>query len=185
MDVTRRPTKRGMYVSRRPRPRSNLLMVGWIVPPRREGRLKRLRQRLTMCDRPHTQIAHTFVSSLVVMGASRAIPLTAHAAIETVAGPAIMAAPFAFGFGQAAAVVSFAIGALLLGLAIQAAGPRRTIPLSAHAGFDYLLAVAAAISGLLIGLGTGEWSAGSFLVGIGVAMAALAAATRFSVPAGA
>src|SRR6266516_7565622 len=119
------------------------------------------------------------------MAASRSIPLAAHAAIETVAGPAIMAAPLLLGFGQTAAIVGFVIGALLLGLAIQAAGPRRTIPLSAHAGFDYMLAVAAAISGLLIGLGTGEWSAGSFLVGIGVAMAALTAATRFSVPAGA
>ena len=119
------------------------------------------------------------------MGGSRAIPLPAHAAIETVAGPLIMAAPFVLGFGEAAGVVSFAIGALLLALAIQAAGPRRTIPLSAHAGFDYLLALGAAISGLLIGLGTGEWSAASFLVGTGVALVALTAATRFSVPAGA
>jgi hypothetical protein len=119
------------------------------------------------------------------MGGSRAIPLPAHVAIETVAAPAIMAAPFVLGFGQAAGVVSFAIGALLLGLAVQAAGPRRSIPLSAHAGFDYLLAAAAAISGLLIGFATGEWGAGSFLVGIGVAMATLTAATRFSVPVGA
>jgi hypothetical protein len=119
------------------------------------------------------------------MGGTRAIPLPAHAAIETVAAPLIMAAPFVLGFGQAAGVISLALGALLLGLAVQAAGPRRTIPLSAHAGFDYLLAAGAAMSGLLIGLGTGEWGAGSFLVGIGVAMVALTAATRFSVPAGA
>jgi hypothetical protein len=116
---------------------------------------------------------------------SRAIPLPAHVAIETVAAPAIMAAPFVLGFGSAAGAISFAIGAVLFGLAVQAAGPRRAIPLSAHAVFDYLLAAAAAISGLFIGLATGEWGAASFLVGIGVAMAALTAATRFSVPAGA
>lgn len=119
------------------------------------------------------------------MAASRAIPLSAHAAIEMVAAPAIMAAPLLLGFGAAATVVVFAIGALLLGLAIQAAGPGRTIPLSAHAGFDYGLAALAGISGLAIGIATGEWAQGVFLAGIGVALVALTASTRFSVPAGA
>ena len=108
-----------------------------------------------------------------------------HAAIETLAGPAIMAAPLLLGFGQTAAVFAFAIGALLLGLAVQTVGPRRTIPLSAHAGFDYLLAAAAAIGGLVIGLATGEWGSAIFLVGVGVAQVLLTASTRFSVPLGA
>jgi hypothetical protein len=119
------------------------------------------------------------------MTASRAIPLSAHAAIEMVAAPAIMAAPLLLGFGPTATVVGFAIGALLLGLALQAAGPRRTIPLSAHAGFDYVLAAVAGISGLAIGIATGEWAPGIFLVGVGVALVALTASTRFSVPSGA
>jgi hypothetical protein len=120
-----------------------------------------------------------------VMGASRAIPLSAHAAIEMVAAPAIMAAPLLLGFGPAATVVAFAIGAFLLGLALQTAGPGRTIPLSAHPGFDYVLAAVAVVSGLAIGIATGEWTPGIFLVGVGVAMVALTASTRFSVPAGA
>ena len=119
------------------------------------------------------------------MALSRAIPLSAHAAIELVAAPAIMASPLLLGFGPAATVVAFAVGALLLGLAVQTAGPGRTIPLSAHAGFDYMLAAVAAISGLAIGIATGEWAQGIFLVGVGVALAALTASTRFSVPAGA
>jgi hypothetical protein len=119
------------------------------------------------------------------MTRSHAIPLSAHAVIETVAGPAIMAAPFVFDFGQAAALTAFVVGALLLGLAIQAAGPTRTIPLSAHAGFDYALAIAAAFSGLVVGIAAGEWGAASFLVGVGVAQVALTAATRFSAPIGA
>jgi hypothetical protein len=110
----------------------------------------------------------------------RSIPLAVHAAIEVFAAPAIMVAPFLFDFGQAATVVAVTIGALLLGLALQAEGPRRTVPLSAHAGFDYLLATAAAIAGLVIGLATGEWYAAVFLVGVGAAQVALTASTRFS-----
>ena len=119
------------------------------------------------------------------MGGTRAIPLPVHAAIETVAGPAIMAAPLLLGFGQAAGVFAFAIGAMLLGLAIQTVGPGRTIPLSAHAGFDYVLAILATVGGLVIGLATGEWGSAIFLVGVGVAQMALTASTRFSVPVGA
>ena len=119
------------------------------------------------------------------MTVSRAIPLSAHAATEIVAAPAIIAAPLLLGFGPAATVIGFLIGALLLGLAVQAAGPGRTIPLSAHAGFDYALATVAGFSGLAIGIATGQWAQGIFLVGIGVALASLTASTRFSVPAGA
>jgi hypothetical protein len=119
-----------------------------------------------------------------VMAVSRAIPLSAHAAIEMVAAPAIIASPLLLGFGPAATVVCFVIGALLLGLAVQTAGPGRTVPLSAHAGFDYLLAAVAVISGLAIGIAIGEWAQGIFLVGVGVALVALTASTRFSVPAG-
>jgi hypothetical protein len=96
-----------------------------------------------------------------------------------------MAAPFLFGFGQAAAIIAFAFGAMLLGLALQAAGPRRSIPVSAYAGFEYMLSAFAIIGGIAVGVGTGEWGAGVFLVGTGVALVALTASTRFSVPAGA
>ena len=119
------------------------------------------------------------------MGGTRALNLHAHAAIETVAAPAIMTAPFLLGFGQAAGALAFAIGALLLGLAIQTVSPGRTLPLSAHAAFDYLLAALAIGGGLVIGLAAGEWGSASFLVGIGVALVTLTASTRFSVAVGA
>ena len=115
----------------------------------------------------------------------RSIPLAVHAAIEVFAAPAIMVAPFLLGFGQAATVVAVTIGALLLGLALQAEGPRRTVPLSAHAGFDYLLATTAIVSGVIVGIATGQALATVFLVGVGAAMMALTASTRFSVPRGA
>jgi hypothetical protein len=116
---------------------------------------------------------------------TRAIPLSLHGALEILAAPAIMVAPFLLDFGQAATVITVTLGALLLGLALQVEGPRRTVPLSAHAGFDYALAFAALIGGLAIGLSTDEWAAGVFLVGVGVAQVALTAATRFSAPRGA
>jgi hypothetical protein len=119
------------------------------------------------------------------MSISRAIPLPIHAAIEILVGPAVMVSPLVLGFGQAAAVVTFVIGTLLLGLALQAAGPGRTIPVSAHAGFDYALALFAVLAGIAVGIATGDWAATSFLVGIGAFLVALTASTRFSVPAGA
>jgi hypothetical protein len=120
------------------------------------------------------------------MGGTRTtIPLTMHAAIESIAAPALMAAPFVLGFDQAAAVVAFVLGAMLLGLALPVVAPGRGVPLSAHAGFDYGLAVVAVIAGLAIAIGTGDWSAGIFLVGFGAFQVGLTASTRFSVPAGA
>ncbi|HEY8000609.1 MAG TPA: hypothetical protein VID76_01655 [Solirubrobacterales bacterium] len=116
---------------------------------------------------------------------TRAIPVSIHGALEIVAAPAIMATPFVLGFGAAATVISVVLGAVLMGLALQLEGPRRSVPLSAHAGFDYVLAATALLGGLAIGLATGEWQAGIFLVGIGLAMVALTASTRFTAPRGA
>ena len=102
-----------------------------------------------------------------------------------IAAPAVMAAPFVLGFGTAATVVTVALGALLLTLALQVEGPRRAVPLTAHAGFDYLLATIAISAGLTIAAATGAWAESAFLVGIGVAQVALTAATRFTAPRGA
>lgn len=110
----------------------------------------------------------------------RGIPLPVHSAVEVVSAPAIMAAPFALGFGAGATAACVAIGAVLLGLALQADAPSRAIPLTAHAGFDYALAAAAALSGVVVGAASGEWYAMVFLVGVGAAMVALTASTRFS-----
>jgi hypothetical protein len=116
---------------------------------------------------------------------TRPIPLSIHGALEMIAAPAIMAAPFLLAFGTAATVITVALGALLMGLALQAEAPGRSVPVSAHAGFDYTLATVAALAGLAIGLFTDEWFAGIFLVGIGLAMVALTASTRFIAPRGA
>lgn len=115
----------------------------------------------------------------------RHIPLWLHAGVETLLGPAVMVAPFLFGFGLAATVVSVLVGVLLLTLALQIPGPQRSISLSSHASFDYALAVFAVTAGLTVGIAIGSWGAAAFLVGIGAAMVALTASTRFSAPRGA
>jgi hypothetical protein len=48
-----------------------------------------------------------------------------------------------------------------------------------------MLAAFATLGGFAVGLGTGEWNAATFLVGVGAVLVALTASTRFSVPAGA
>lgn len=113
------------------------------------------------------------------------IPLSVHAGVETVAGPVVMAAPFLLGFGEAATILSVAVGVLLLGLALQIPGPQRSISLASHAGFDYALAFFAAVSGIAVALATGAWQPMVFLVGIAAAQVALTASTRFSAPRGA
>jgi len=116
------------------------------------------------------------------MTLTRGIPLSVHGAIEMFAAPAIMAAPFILGFSALATAIGVAFGALLLTVALQVEGPRRAVPLSAHAGFDYVLAVVAISAGLTIGLATGALAESAFLVGIGVAQVALTASTRFTSP---
>lgn len=118
---------------------------------------------------------------LLTLTLTRGIPLSVHGAIEVFAAPAIMAAPFVLGFGQVATVVAVVIGVLLLTIALQIEGPRRAVPISAHAGFDYALALVAMSAGLAIAVANGAWAESVFLVGIGIAQVMLTASTRFTV----
>jgi hypothetical protein len=117
----------------------------------------------------------------MVESVMRGISTSIHSALEMFAAPAIMVAPFLLGFGPAATVLAVSFGVLLLGLALQLESPGRTVPIRAHAGFDYALALAAVAGGIAVGLVAGEWSSAVFLVGIGAAMVALTASTRFTV----
>ena len=115
----------------------------------------------------------------------RGISLSVHGALEMLAAPAIMVAPFLLDFGQAATIATVLVGVLLLGLAVQVESPQPNVPISAHAGFDYAVAAFATMSGIAIGLVTSEWYAPIFLIGVGAAQVALTAVTRFSQPRGA
>jgi hypothetical protein len=117
------------------------------------------------------------------MTVTRIIPLSIHGALEAFAAPAIMFAPLLLGLGTTASVIAFVIGAILLGHALSLFAERRAIPLSAHAGFDYVLAIAAILSGVGVAIADNGLAA-IFLVGVGAAQLALTASTRFSVPRG-
>ena len=115
------------------------------------------------------------------MSLFRTVPLAIHGVIEIVAAPVLIAAPFVLGFGYAAGAASIALGTLLMGLALSTHGEVRTIPLTTHAGFDYVIGGLAIFAGLLLALGETPVVATVFLVGFGAAHMALTASTRFSV----
>src|SRR5256885_7253529 len=83
------------------------------------------------------------------MSLFRAIPINVHAALEVVAAPLLMVAPFALGFSYLAGALSIALGVLLIGLATSVYGDseRGNLPLSAHAGLDYTFAAATIAAG--------------------------------------
>jgi hypothetical protein len=111
----------------------------------------------------------------------KAIPLAIHGVIEIVAAPVLIAAPFLLEFGTGAGAASIALGTMLMGLALSTHGETRTVPLSAHAGFDYLIGGFAIVAGLVAGIDGAPLIATAFLVGFGAAHLALTASTRFSV----
>jgi hypothetical protein len=120
------------------------------------------------------------------MSLLRTIPIHVHAALEMVAAPLLMVAPFALGFSHLAGALSIVLGILLIGLAtsVYGEGERGNLPLTAHAGFDYTLAMLTVAAGVVAGI-TGDLTATVFLVGFGSAHMALTASTRFSRPLGA
>jgi hypothetical protein len=113
------------------------------------------------------------------------IPIQVHGATEVIAAPAIMAAPFLLGLDLAGTAVAVVFGVLLLAIGLQVESPARSLPVSALAGFDYLLAAGVTALGLGIGVVTGDWASTVFLAGIGAALVALTAMTRFVAPRGA
>ena len=122
------------------------------------------------------------------MSLLRGIPIHVHAALEVVAAPLLLVAPFALGFSYAAGTLSIALGVALIGLALSVhggQGERGNLPLTAHAELDYTLAAIMIAIGILVGVGLGDVAATVFLVGFGTAHLALTASTRFSRPLGA
>jgi hypothetical protein len=104
-----------------------------------------------------------------------------HGVAEILAAPALIAAPFLLDFGAAGGAFSIALGTMLMGLALSTHAAQRTISLSAHAGFDYLIGALAILIGLALAIGDAPPIATAFLAGFGAAHLALTASTRFSV----
>ena len=115
----------------------------------------------------------------------RSIPLHIHGALEVLAAPLLIVAPFVFGFGNVAGAVSIAIGAVLLGLAVSITDDRGSIPLRAHAELDYAIATTTIVAGIVLGIVTGNALVTAFMAGFGALHIGLTASTRFSRPLGA
>jgi hypothetical protein len=105
------------------------------------------------------------------------ISLPTHGAFELPVGVFALIAPFALGFGPAGAVLSLLIGVCIVGLALDAA--QLPTQVTAHQAFDYGIALAAVLVAVPLAL-AGDAAAALFLGGVGIALLALDAATRYT-----
>ena len=83
------------------------------------------------------------------MTALRLVSLSTHSALELMLGLAVMVLPFALGLSAAAMVAGVAIGALLVGLALQAADGH-PYSVSAHHAADNGIAIGLAGAAVLV-----------------------------------
>ena len=114
------------------------------------------------------------------MTIARLLPLDIHGALESALAPALMVAPFVFGFEFAAAVVSVTVGVLILAVALAThATERGPIPISTHAAFDVGFTIVLATSGVLFAF-VGDLAAGAFLAGASVTLTLITSFTRYS-----
>lgn len=116
----------------------------------------------------------------------RNISIGAHGALEMLAAPLLIVAPFVLGFGYIAGAISIGLGVALIGLAgsiYGGEGERPSLPLAAHAGLDHAIGVFTILVGAALLL-AGEAAPGIFMVGFGSAHLALSASTRYSRPLG-
>lgn len=118
---------------------------------------------------------------VVVMTAFRLIPLPIHGAVEMATGLLLMAAPFLFGFGTAAAVSAVVIGALVVGLSLSGSEPGSELPISAHYAFDHGLALGLFGAAFVVGL-AGDRPAALFFALVAIGQLALILTTRYSRP---
>jgi NO-binding membrane sensor protein with MHYT domain len=111
------------------------------------------------------------------MTALRPLSLSLHGAFELLLGVLALVAPFALSFTPAGTVLSFLIGVLAIGLALDTTAPR---DVTAHQGFDYALAIGALLAALPLAWSS-DGAAALALAAFGVAQLALTAGTRYSV----
>ena len=108
----------------------------------------------------------------------RTIPLDAHNALILATAPLLMVGPYLLTFDPAVGLVSFFLGALLMGGAL--ASSTRSIPVTTHEGFNWAIGLSMIVIGIVAGLGDQALVATIFLVGFGSAHLALTASTRYS-----
>jgi hypothetical protein len=105
-----------------------------------------------------------------------------HGAIELLVGVALICLPFLVGLVPGATFASIVIGVILVGLALGAAEPggRASVPLTAHAVYDWGLGMALVGAGIAFGIVQG-YLALVFFFAAGAIELGLVAATSYSV----
>jgi hypothetical protein len=109
------------------------------------------------------------------------ISIHLHGAIELLIGAALVVLPWVLEFEPAAIAFSAALGVLVMGLALTASEPggRASIPLAAHAAYDWGLGVGLIAAGFTFGLLQGYQPMVFFLLA-GAAELLLLARTRYA-----
>lgn len=116
------------------------------------------------------------------MTAQRLISYPVHGAIEFLTGLMLLAAPFALGFDVPAAVISFVLGSLIVGLALSAATtePRsRSLPIALHRDLDHGVTLGLALAAVIVGV-SGDAVAGMCLLAVAALQLGVQAMTRYS-----
>ena len=104
------------------------------------------------------------------------ISVTTHGLVELVAGLAMLGAAFALDLGTAGTVLTFAAGALVVGLGLGAA---ETLPLGVHQSLDHALVVALAAAAIGTAVAGSGLAALVLVLGAAVLLA-LSTATRWT-----
>jgi hypothetical protein len=114
------------------------------------------------------------------MTALRLVPLSLHSALEMLLGLLLMVAPFVLGTSAVGMVAGVVVGALVVGLALQAldTGPRGALPVSAHHAADFGLALG--MGGAAVVLASADATAALLFAAAAVAEMTLALVTRYS-----
>lgn len=116
------------------------------------------------------------------MSLVRLVPWIVHSAVEYAAAVLFLLAPFLFGFdSETAKWTSIALGVLVLLVAVISRGKlgvTQSLPTSAHATLDYVLAVLLVLAPFVLGFAD-DRAAVTFFVLLGLAHAGLSLLTRF------
>jgi len=108
----------------------------------------------------------------------RTIPLETHNALILAFAPLMMVVPYLLTFSPGVGLVSFFLGALLMGGAL--ASSTKALPVSTHEGFNWIIGLSTLGIGIAAGIVGDVPVAAIFLVGFGAAHLALTASTRYS-----
>lgn len=108
----------------------------------------------------------------------RTIPLDAHNGLVLATAPLMMVVPYVLTFNPTVGLVSFFLGAVLMGVAL--ASSTRSLPVSTHEHFNWVFGISTLAIGVVAGIFGNATVATIFLVGFGSAHLALTASTRYS-----